>query len=162
MTFLGGVIAKKCFKIDETLGYYKNKWEPGKKLRETAWFIDGMNRGGMRYPTDEFFTSLKLMNLLFERYHPNGKLRKGTVHHFIKKLLQVQALAFCLKKSCLYVLRYTLRRSLWAVWWYLVQQLYGCFTFQKLLTTIRQVSKSVTKNVKFDKYLPWFHCIKFF
>ena len=116
LTFLGGVIAKKCFKIDETLGYYKNKWEPGKKLRETAWFIDGMNRGGMRYPTDEFFTSLKLMNLLFERYHPNGKLRKGTVHHFIKKLLQVQALAFCLKKSCLYVLRYTLRRSLWAVW----------------------------------------------
>ena len=98
LTFLGGVIAKKCFKIDETLGYYRNKWEPGKKLRETAWFIDGMNRGGMRYPTDEFFTSLKLMNLLFERYHPNGKLRKGTVHHFIKLI----------RKKILLLLRCTL------------------------------------------------------
>ena len=89
LTFLGGVIAKKCFKIDETLGYYKNKWEPGKKLRETPWFIDGMNRGGMRYPTQDFFTSLKLMNLLFERYHPNLKLRKGTVQHFYHKTTQI-------------------------------------------------------------------------
>ena len=80
LIFLGGVIAKKCAKVDSTLGYLKDKFEPSAKLRESPWFIDGMNRGGLLYPVDEFFESLKLMNYLFEQYHPTGKLRKGTVN----------------------------------------------------------------------------------
>ena len=81
LIFLGGVIAKKCAKVDPTLGYLKDKFEPNAKLRESPWFIDGMNRGGLLYPIDEFFESLKLMNYLFEQYHPSGRLRKGTVHY---------------------------------------------------------------------------------
>ena len=79
LIFVAGLIAKKCAKNNPNLGYYKDKFEPDQKLRETPWFIDGMNRGGMKYPTDEFFESVKLMNLLFEIYHPTLKLRKGTV-----------------------------------------------------------------------------------
>ena len=86
--FVGGVIAKKCDKIDPTLGYYKDKFEPDQKLRESPWFIDGMNRGGLKYPIEQFFQSLKLMNYLFEAYHPTGKLRKGTLQHFYLNLIR--------------------------------------------------------------------------
>ena len=86
LIFVGGVIAKKCHKVDPTLGYYKDKFEPDQQLRESPWFIDGMNRGGLKYPIEQFFQSLKLMNHLFEQYHPSGQLRRGTVQHFYLNL----------------------------------------------------------------------------
>ena len=47
-----------------------------------------MNRGGLKYPKQEFFTSLKLMNHLFEKYHPNKRLKKGpgVVKNFAKAM----------------------------------------------------------------------------
>jgi hypothetical protein len=90
LIFLGGVIAKKCAKVDATLGYLKDKFEPDSKLRESPWFIDGMNRGGLLYPIDEFFNALKLMNHLFEQYHPSGRLRKGKLWHLYLNSIELR------------------------------------------------------------------------
>ena len=42
LLYLGGVIAKKCAEIDDTLGHYKQKFVPDQQLRDSPWFIDGM------------------------------------------------------------------------------------------------------------------------
>lgn len=68
----GGVIARKCQKIDSTLGYAVNKFLPPKSFRVSSWFISGMDHGGLLYPTEKFFGDLQIMNERFERYH--GKL----------------------------------------------------------------------------------------
>ena len=89
MKYVGGAIAKKCKKIDSTLGYTKNKFLPSNQLRASSWFIDGMNRGGLLYPTVTFYSDLKVMNERFERYHPYKRLTKSpnVIGNFAKSLI---------------------------------------------------------------------------
>ena len=69
----GGVIARKCQKIDPTLGSAcTEKFLPPKSFRVSSWFISGMDHGGLLYPTEKFFEDLQIMNERFERYH--GKI----------------------------------------------------------------------------------------
>ena len=77
LLYAGGCVAKKMKKIDDSLGSLKDKFVPPNWLRTTCWFIDGMNRGGLLYPSEQFQWDFIVMNERFKRYHPNGKLRKG-------------------------------------------------------------------------------------
>ena len=89
LKYVGGAIAKKCKKIDNTLGYRKSKFLPSSQLRASSWFIDGMNRGGLLYPTVAFYSDLKVMNERFERYHPYKRLTKSpnVIANFAKSLI---------------------------------------------------------------------------
>ena len=77
LLYAAGMVAKKMKDIDSTLGKHTEKFYPTQKVRESHWFIDGMNRGGLMTPNEPFFKDFKIMHERFKRYHPNGKLRKG-------------------------------------------------------------------------------------
>ena len=77
LLYTAAVVAKKMKNVDSTLGHYTEKFYPTQKVRESHWFIDGMNRGGLMEPSAQFLRDFKVMHERFRRYHPNGKLRKG-------------------------------------------------------------------------------------
>ena len=54
LLYAGGAVAKKMKKIDDSLGTLKDNFVPPNWLKTTCWFIDGMNRGGLLYPSEQF------------------------------------------------------------------------------------------------------------
>ena len=85
---IGGVVAKKCQDINPDLGSLRHNFLPSQTFRETSsWFIDGMNTGGLLYPSQKFFIDLQIWNERFERFHPKNGLDKG--HNIVSNFAKV-------------------------------------------------------------------------
>ena len=72
--WMSGYVAKKCAKIDPSLGAYEHNLT---KDHAKSKYADLASRGGITRPTKKFLSDVKKMRKMFIKHHPKDSLKKG-------------------------------------------------------------------------------------